>query len=760
MFLACVIAFIAGIYIEAVSPVNLIVAIAISGVLVLVLPFLIARMPRAAVTVIPACFLLVGMARLGFVTQAPPPPEPDEIPGIYECLVTDKTANSAVVSVLNPAKLRGARALFRTPGAIDINDRVRIFGEMRNLTLTFKNPYTISWKWVKSLEGVNYEVKGTLLSVNPGQNSIQALRRFLKTRIEESGARYAAVIKALTIGDTTGLDEDIKTLFLHTGTSHILAISGSNIGIVCGFFFFLCRMLLGRWTVLRLRGDDTRYAALLTIPFAFAFMAIAGSGIPLVRATIMITVFMLSLFIQRGKDLMNTLALSALIILLIYPHSLFTPSFQLTFMSVLFIALATEKIYPLISSSRKAFRWVLSSVLLTVSATLGTLPFVVYHFYGFNPFSFLHNLVAVPLMCVLAMPIALAGLILPFGAYLLKIAGECIALAVWILSKLDVGFIYPVVRPNLLEGLLYFLLLLSLLFLGKKLAAAFLVVILIPAIVVYGYLVYQGRFSNDTFHLHVIDVGLGEALLVEAPGGIRMLMDGGGSYRGDFDIGKSVLTPVLLSRRILTLDYMVSTHPHGDHAGGLLSILKTFTVKKLATSGYFMREANFIELLKTAKGRGVPIEVWHRGESVPLAATTALQVLHPGEGFRTGDTNDASLVIRVVHGKNSFLLTGDIGREVEERLVLSDMSLQARVLKVPHHGSKNSSTAAFLRAVHPDCALMSVGPGIKGLPGAEALERYRQLAIPLLRTDRDGYMEVVSDGRDIRIKNYSGLPAW
>ena len=143
--------------------------------------------------------------------------------------------------------------------------------------------------------------KGTIISVTTGESYIEAWRKFLAKRIEDSGAKYAGIIKALTIGDTTGLDEKTKELFLRTGTSHILAISGSNIGIVTAFFFFIARMLLRTSLLMRLRGDDKKYAALFSIPFAILFMLTAGSSIPIIRATIMITVYMLALYFETNE---------------------------------------------------------------------------------------------------------------------------------------------------------------------------------------------------------------------------------------------------------------------------------------------------------------------------------------------------------------------------------------------------------------------------------------------------------------------------
>jgi competence protein ComEC len=229
----------------------------------------------------------------------------------------------------------------------------------------------------------------------------------------------------------------------------------------------------------------------------------------------MITVYMLSLYFERGRSVLNTVALSALIILLIYPHSIFMPTFQLTFASVLFIILFMERIYPVINVKNRTIKWLLSSMLITLSAMLGTLPVVIYHFYGVNPLSFIHNLISVPIMCMVAMPLSLIGILVPFGEYLLRLSGEILGFNIGILQHLDFGYIYPVVRPDLFEAVLYFTLLLSFLFINRGYVKALLIGILLPLTVIYSISVYDQRFYNKHLCLHFSDVGLGESILIE-----------------------------------------------------------------------------------------------------------------------------------------------------------------------------------------------------------------------------------------------------
>ena len=484
-----------------------------------------------------------------------------------------------------------------------------------------------------------------------------------------------------------------------------------------------------------------RYAALATIPFAFLFMLIAGSSIPTVRATIMVTVFMLSLYLERGRDIFNTVALSALAILLIYPHSLFTPSFQLTFASVVFIIIFTQRIFPLIKTDNRLVKWFFLSTGMTIAATIGTLPVVLYHFYGVNPFSVFHNLIGVPLMCIIAMPLGLLGVALPWGEYLLRLSGEVLAVTVNILTTLNWGYIYPMARPNLFEIILYFIMLLVLVNIRRKLALALMVLLILPVASGYAYYAYHERFNVD-IRVNIIDVGNGDAIIVEAPKGVRILIDGGGFHTGDFDVGKSILTPVLLSKKILTLDYVINTHPHGDHLGGIPTILRDFKVKNFSTGSYFISKEKFVDLMKLLKEKRIPLVTWKRGDKFLLKNGMEIMVLNPGPETETDDLNNASLVMGMGYGNFTVLFAGDIGSSVEEKLILAGINLRADVLKIPHHGSRHSSSHEFLAAVQPKMALLSVGKGIPGIPSHEALKRYDAFSIPVLRTDRDGMIRI------------------
>jgi competence protein ComEC len=277
--------------------------------------------------------------------------------------------------------------------------------------------------------------------------------------------------------------------------------------------------------------------------------------------------------------------------------------------------------------------------------------------------------------------------------------------------------------------------------------------VLIPLCAVQVYADYRERF-NTGLCIHFIDVGAGDAALIEAPGGMRILIDGGGFPGSDFDMGRQVIAPFLLYRKVRTIDYVINTHPHADHIGGLPYVLRHFKVSHLVTAGFFPKERQFLELVGIARTRSVPRLTWKKGDGIKTR-DFRIDALYPAGEIPWDNLNDTSLVFKVRHGKTTFLLPADITTGVEEQLVLSGAPLKSDVLKLPHHGSASSNSFAFIYAVRPKLGVLSGAAGvIKNLPSPEALLRYKALSIPVLRTDTQGLIEVRSDGSNITWNTY------
>ena len=261
----------------------------------------------------------------------------------------------------------------------------------------------------------------------------------------------------------------------------------------------------------------------------------------------------------------------------------------------------------------------------------------------------------------------------------------------------------------------------------------------------------------------MLDVGQGDSIFTAFPDGRTMLIDGGGQpgsewvggQRSGLDVGEQVVSPYLWSRGIKHLDVVALTHAHHDHLDGLHSVLQNFRVGELWI-GRDEETHAFEDLLKEARERGVPVVHEVSGSKFDWDGVTG-DVLWPADLTPVNEaSNDDSLVLRLEDGSVRFLLAGDIQKKVEQRLVKEDAGITADFLKVPHHGSKTSSTPDFVAAVAPKVAVVSAGEANPfGHPAPGTVERYAQAGVRLLRTDRDGAVTAITDGHNLTVTTFA-----
>ena len=316
-------------------------------------------------------------------------------------------------------------------------------------------------------------------------------------------------------------------------------------------------------------------------------------------------------------------------------------------------------------------------------------------------------------------------------------------------------------QPTLLEMVLIYTLIASLLWIKRPhFKKAALVLILVLALFDLSYWGLRGYATNE-LRATFLDVGQGDCALVEFPRGKRMLIDGGGLY-GDFDVGENVVAPFLWKRRILKVDYLVMSHPEPDHYKGLTFIARNFYPREFWHNGMTSKAATYKELLKIIKDKGITMVKVKDGFSRSFGGAR-VEALHPAEGWfpggerKKGWANNNSLVLRITFGGHTFLFTGDIEGEAENRLLRDNKKLQAQVLKGPHHGSKTSSTYYFVKEVSPQYAVFSLGyKNIFHFPSKRVVSRYEEVGCQTLRTDLDGAVTVISDGKELQVKTYEG----
>ena len=597
------------------------------------------------------------------------------------------------------------------------------------------------------------------------------LRGLLLSRFDEAlSPTRSALLRAMVLGDRSGLTPEMQEAFLGSGTYHILAISGLNVSLLAGAAFAVLRLL-------RVSG---RIAALLSMLLVTLYAGLAGGGASVVRAAIMADVYLLAIVLDRQVNLLNSLALAALALLWWNPRSLFEVGFQLTFLATLGIILVIPAAERRLASLPRPARYLLGSVAVTVAATAMTAPILAAAFNRLTPVGLVANLPVVPLSgAITAVGLAAgAGLLaLPSGIpWLTQVGGALVdllfTLTRWFAACPWGSLLVFAPTPGMTVSYYGALAGIALLLEGGRASARWrsprawgggLAVICALALAGQALLRAYPLAAEERVRLTLLDVGQGEAILLELPGRARILIDAGGMLGGSFDVGRRVVAPFLWQAWIGRLDALIVSHPDTDHVHGIASLLDLVPVGEVWTGPLPAESVTAIWLAELLRHRRIPHRVVVRDSAVFRYGAATLEVLHPARpeagtapaGARLRGVNDATLVVRVRLADQAILLTGDLGREGELALLEGGRPLNAEVLKVPHHGSRTSSSAPFLQAVSPEIAAVSVGYGNRFRhPHPEVVERYRAMGTRLLRTDRDGAITVEMTPEGVRAWGY------
>jgi len=279
---------------------------------------------------------------------------------------------------------------------------------------------------------------------------------------------------------------------------------------------------------------------------------------------------------------------------------------------------------------------------------------------------------------------------------------------------------------------------------AKTIGAAVGLFLLVALAICYVLIYGGGLEKRDNLAVHFIDVGQGDSILVVA-GDRAMLVDGGRRDEGP------IVAAYLKSRNISTIDVMVSTHPHADHIGGLLTVLKEFPVKLVVDSGIAHPSQTYESYLRLIDELNIPYKVAEAGQAIELAPGVQVEVLAPPHVKIEDSVNENSIVLKVTHGGVAFLLMGDAGFPEEKYLMSSSQSFKSDVLKVPHHGSRYSLSEAFLSRAKPEVSVIEVGPNKYGHPSPETLARLERAGSIIYRTDLNGNVVIATDGRSFTV---------
>jgi competence protein ComEC len=581
-----------------------------------------------------------------------------------------------------------------------------------------------------------------------------------------------ALVSSLVLGDRGDVDRGLDDSFRAMGVSHVLSVSGLHLAVAAWLFY----AGLG-WLLLRVPGVGRgrpvrRLAALLALPATVAYTLLTGAQVATVRACVVAVVWFVGVALERRSTATQTLAIAALAVLIASPLELFDPSFQLSFAAALAGALLARRLLPrvalggaeppsepLVAKGRARLptverwlarlgRWALRLCAASAAAILATAPIAAWHFAQFAPAGLLSNLVVVPLTELAIVPGGLLAAVaaawhLPGSGLAVQLVGFLAHLtAVFVRAGAALVPSWHVPAPTVLELGAWYAGLLAVALGVRRARRIALAAVLVVAASLGARTLLQARSSSLTATF--LDVGQGDGCVVELPRGHVVVIDGGGSFDPDFDPGRQVIAPFLHRRGIRGIDLIVLSHPHPDHANGLASLLDELPVGAVWTNAPGSSQPGTARLVAAARAHRVPVEAPHEvtlggARLSPLAGVAADPAL--------GD-NDNSIVLAIEHAGRRLLFAGDLERVGEAALVDSH-PLRADVVKVPHHGSKTSSTAPFVEALRPSLAVISVGERNRWrFPDPGVVARWRAVGARVLRTDVDGSItvRVAADG--------------
>ena len=603
---------------------------------------------------------------------------------------------------------------------------------------------------------------GLLVDVAQRGSAIEEIAARIRRHVRRSVSRWvgahdplsASIVAAVLIGDRTGLPDAVRERLQAAGTYHVIAISGGNIAILAA----LCL-----WS-LRVVGSAGRGAAAITLTTLVAYAFVVTSGASVWRATLMAVAYLMARLLDHRSPPWHAFAMTAAVILCVRPLDVRDVGFLLTFgATAALLEVATR-----LRSWRFPHRvigWIVASVAASLAAEAALLPVSAHAFSRVTGAGLVLNLVAVPLMGV----VQVAGIVIiaadriewvaqPVGwlahgaARALVDSARLVEVLPWLSARVP--------PPSIVSVTIYYASLVVVLTTRhrtRRIAAC----VLAGAVVAIagGLSLPQWSSRTPALRMTMFDVGQGEAILLQSPGGESVLVDSGGTPfgSGGLNIGSRVLAPALWAQGVRSLHTMLVTHGDPDHLGGARAVMADFVPSQAWEGIPVPGHKALQEWVADATARGIPVTQRVAGDRLPFG-NARLRVLHPwsADWERQRVRNDDSVVVEVVLGDIAILLTGDVGVDVERTLLPRLTPARIRVLKVAHHGSRTSSSRELLEAWRPQVAVISCGRGNSfGHPAPEVLHRLAAVGATVYRTDRDGQITLETDGHHLSVTTHA-----
>ncbi len=648
-------------------------------------------------------------------------------------------------------------------------DRVRAPVALRR-PRNFGNPGEFDYRGYLARRGVHVtgfafdDTEFELLAASPGglATAIGRWRRALRDHfVQVLPGETGGVLRALILGETGALPEDLQQAFGRSGVRHVLSVSGLHVSMVAAASYSLIRWLLGRSRWLLLATNVPKVAVAFSIVPVLVYAQLAGSEVATMRSVVMGLVFLGAVVVDRRRHLLVSLAAAAVILIATGPGTSREISFQLSFAAVLGLIVVLERFWPwwlrleeehlmrLRGWRGRLWRSVALYFAVSIAALAATTPLGAFYFNQVSVIALLANAVVVPLLGSIAVALGL------IASLLYWILPSLASLLVWSAGVfIDIGIMavrlfaaipfaaFTIVTPTKIELALLYAAMFAAVCLGGRRRPTVLAAVAFLLLIDLGWW-WRDRLHGEELRVTFLSVGQGDSAVVEFPGGAVLVVDGGGLMSPTFDVGERILAPYLWSRRISAIDYLAVTHPQWDHYGGFEFLAEHFAPRRLWSADTSPTSASYLRLLERLQLSGTGFQTLQARDVLRIGGVD-VTVVAPAASAAGLSVNDRSLVLSMSYGGRRVLLAGDIEAAAERLLVReSGADLRSAVLKVPHHGSSTSSTAEFIAAVRPEVAVVSAGFDNRyGFPARRVIGRYAGASSQVLRTDLDGAVEV------------------
>ncbi|WP_270179349.1 DNA internalization-related competence protein ComEC/Rec2 [Alkalihalobacillus sp. CinArs1] len=574
---------------------------------------------------------------------------------------------------------------------------------------------------------------------NPSPKSLgtlfQNIRQEILVDIEKHYPDELKGISAsLLIGERGLMDPDVEKAYRELGLSHVLAVSGLHVGIVCGLVF---------WVLIRIGFTRERVYELLFF-LCPIYMVIAGAAPSVVRASIMMMFISMILRMKRSPNPLDAIS-SACVLLLIYdPFVVYHIGFQLSFLITFALIISSKSIFHRYQTPFTQL------FIVSLLAQVVSLPLILFHFYEISLLSLPLNILYVPVISVVILP-AVFGLAILRLFHLTSIFQVCSAVLsffveiihrvfVW-LNQFNFSLIFG--SPPMIVLILVFISTYLVLLIWEKKTVIKGMIAWVSVIFVIYMLPYMNPYGTVAF----LDVGQGDCIIITLPFQRQtIVIDTGGTPvfgekerweqpQSQFDVGADIVVPYLKSKGIRSIDLLLLTHGDFDHVGGTIAILNEISVKHIMLDRSDEQTNTEKEIMQLANKKGSKMlkaseELkWNSGGAF-FSIVQALQVK---------EENDGSIVLYAELGKYRWLFLGDIEEVGEKELLSSNDNIKADILKVGHHGSDSSSSEELIRGVDPKIAVVSAGKDNRyGHPHPDVIARFKELGVKMMRTDESG----------------------